>query len=84
VAQIITGKQTGMLVPDGIICDAALWAACIGGAMQVNNYVTAIERAGLRAETLRDNPGYQFISGNAQGATRTYGVKSMSLLAVKP
>ena len=79
LADIVTEVQ----LPDGIICDATLWAACIGGAMQVTKYVAAIERAGLRVETVRNNPGYQFISENAQGATRTYGVKSVSLLAVK-
>lgn len=52
--------------------------------MQVDKYVAAIEQAGFRVETVRDNPGYQFISENAHGATRTYGVKSVSLLAVKP
>jgi hypothetical protein len=32
---------------------------------------------------LRDNPEYYFISDSAQGATETYGVKSVSVLAVK-
>lgn len=45
--------------------------------------VAAAESAGLRARTVRDNPQYQFISQNAQGATRKYGVKSVSLLAIK-
>ena len=49
LADIVTEVQ----LPDGIICDATLWAACIGGAMQVNKYVAAIERAGLRVETVR-------------------------------
>jgi hypothetical protein len=51
--------------------------------MQVGDYVAAIELAGLRVRTVRDNPAYQFISDNAQGATRKYGVKSVSILAVK-
>jgi hypothetical protein len=51
--------------------------------MQVNDYVAAIEAAGLRVRSVRDNPAYQFISDNAQGATRKYGVKSVSMLAVK-
>jgi ubiquinone/menaquinone biosynthesis C-methylase UbiE len=80
LADIVSEVQ----LPDGITCDATLWAACIGGAMQVDKYVAAIEQAGLRVETLRDNPTYRFISKNAQGATRTYGVKSVSLLGVKP
>jgi hypothetical protein len=32
---------------------------------------------------VRDNPAYQFISDNAQGATKKYGVKSVSIQAVK-
>jgi hypothetical protein len=30
-----------------------------------------------------ENPEYGFISGSAQGATETFGVKSMSILAIK-
>jgi ubiquinone/menaquinone biosynthesis C-methylase UbiE len=70
-------------LPEGISCDATLWAACIGGAAQVDRYVGAIERAGLRVRELRDNPQYQFISKNAIGASRKYGVKSISLVAAK-
>jgi hypothetical protein len=33
---------------------------------------------------VRDNPQYQFLSGSARGATETYGIRSISLLAVKP
>jgi len=32
---------------------------------------------------LRDHPQYQFISKNAQGAARQYGVKSISLVAAR-
>jgi arsenite methyltransferase len=62
-------------LPEGISCDATLWAACIGGAMQVGDYTSAIEAAGFHVREVRDNPQYQFISKNAQGATRKYGVK---------
>lgn len=79
LADIVTGVQ----LPEGITCDATLWAACIGGAMQVDGYVAAIEGAGLRVLELRDNPQYQFISSNAQGAARKFGVKSVSLVAVR-
>ena len=47
-------------------------------------YLRTIEEAGLRVESVRDNTAYQFLSGSAQGATRTYGIKSVSLLARKP
>jgi hypothetical protein len=33
---------------------------------------------------VEDNPTYQFISDNARGASKKFGVKSISLLAVKP
>lgn len=79
IADIVTEVQ----LPEGIACDATLWAACIGGAMQVDRYLEAITGAGMRLETVRDNPQYQFISDSAQGATRTYGVKSVSILAIK-
>jgi arsenite methyltransferase len=51
--------------------------------MQVDDYVAAIESAGLRVRTVKDNDAYQFISDSAQGATRKYGVKSVSILAIK-
>ncbi|HKJ09193.1 MAG TPA: methyltransferase domain-containing protein [Gammaproteobacteria bacterium] len=79
IADIVTEVQ----LPDGITCDATLWAACIGGAMQVDRYLEGIENAGLQVEAVKDNPQYRFISDSAQGATRKYGVKSVSILAVK-
>ena len=79
LSDIVTESQ----LPEGITCNATLWAACIGGAMQADDYGAAIESAGLRVRTVRANPAYQFISDNAQGATRKYGVKSVSILAIK-
>jgi ubiquinone/menaquinone biosynthesis C-methylase UbiE len=79
LSDIVTEVQ----LPEGITCNATLWAACIGGAMQVDDYVAAIEFAGLRVRRVKDNPAYQFISDNAQGATKKYGVKSVSIQAVK-
>jgi hypothetical protein len=51
--------------------------------MQQDRYRSAIQEAGLRVESVQDNPQYQFISENAKGASKKYGVKSISLLAVK-
>ena len=65
-------------------CDASLWAACIAGAAAVDDYSAAIEDAGLRIETVRDNDAYRFTSPRALGAVETYGVRSVSILAVKP
>ena len=69
---------------ESITCNAELWAACVGGAAQIDDYLGAIEHAGLRVDTTRDNTAYAFLSGSARGATETYGIKSISLLAVKP
>jgi ubiquinone/menaquinone biosynthesis C-methylase UbiE len=79
ISDIVTEVQ----LPDGITCNTTLWAACIGGAMQQDGYRTAIEAAGLRIEAVQHNPQYQFISENAMGASKKFGVKSISLLAIK-
>lgn len=75
---------TELPLPESIVCNATLWAACIGGAAQLDDYANLIEEAGLRVMTVADNPAYKFISDNAKGASRKYGVKSVSMLAVKP
>lgn len=68
-------------LPPNVTCNASLWAACIGGAMQQESYRSTIESAGLRVEKIRENPQYRFLSRSAQGASRDYGVKSVSLIA---
>jgi len=70
-------------LPETIVCNSTLWAACIGGAAQRESYRQMIEAAGLHVERVEDNPRYQFISDNAKGASSKFGVKSISLLAVK-
>jgi arsenite methyltransferase len=77
LADIVSERQ----LPEAVTCDAALWAACIGGAMQRDDYRGAIEAAGLQIETWRENDAYRFISERADNATQKYGVRSISLLA---
>ncbi len=77
LADIVTARQ----LPEGVTCDAALWAACIGGAMQRDSYREAIEAAGFEISAWRENPEYRFVSDQADDATRKYGVTSISLLA---
>jgi arsenite methyltransferase len=77
IADIVSAKQ----LPEGVTCDASLWAACIGGAMQRDLYVETIEGAGFEILELRDNDRYRFISDRADNATRKYGVTSISVLA---
>ena len=59
-----------------------MWAACIGGAMQLDDYLTLIEKAGMDIIEVKNNP-YSFISNSAKGATEDYGIKSVSVLAIK-
>jgi SAM-dependent methyltransferase len=75
---------TDVALPDSVVCNADLWAACIGGAAQRDAYRNAIVAAGLTLVTLKENPTYRFISDRAQGATTKFGVKSVSILAGKP
>jgi arsenite methyltransferase len=79
IADIVTDIQ----LPESISCNTTLWAACIGGAWQVERYKQAIEAAGLRVVAEQVNDQYRFLSDNAQGATRKFGVKSVSLRADK-
>jgi len=74
---------TDVALPESVVCNATLWAACIGGAMQVQAYAREIE-GGLELVRQEENSAYRFISDRAQGAARKYGVNSISLLARKP
>lgn len=71
------------LMPESIKSDEDLWAACIGGAEQVDRYTSLIESAGLEIQDVRDNHEYEFISERAANACQKYGVKSISLSAQK-
>ncbi|MQA05238.1 MAG: methyltransferase domain-containing protein [Streptosporangiales bacterium] len=76
LADIVSTRR----LPEGITCDASLWAACIGGAAQRDDYLAAIRDTGFEIETIREND-YRFVSERAAGATATYGVVSIGLLA---
>ncbi len=79
IADIVTEQP----LPENIVCNADLWAACIGGAAQQADYRSAIEAAGLTIERVEDNTEYRFISERARKATARWGVKSVSILARK-
>ncbi|MBI3768660.1 MAG: methyltransferase domain-containing protein [Deltaproteobacteria bacterium] len=79
IADIVTDAA----LPESVVCNADLWAACIGGAAQRDAYREQIEAAGLSVTRVQENPEYRFISDRALGATTKYGVKSVSILAVK-
>ena len=79
IADIVSEKN----LPENVVCDATLWASCIGGASQEDEYATAINAGGLNTIAVTANENYAFISSSAQGASKKYGVKSVSLLAQK-
>lgn len=78
VADIVTEIP----LTDQVRCNADLWASCIGGASQRDEYQGAIEAAGLQVDLMRKNP-YRFLSDQARGASKTYGVMSVSIGARK-
>ena len=78
LADIVSEEQ----LKESIVCNAELWAACIGGAAQQDAYRQAIGGAGLEVEQIKENP-YRFISERAKDASTKYGVKSVSIRARK-
>jgi ubiquinone/menaquinone biosynthesis C-methylase UbiE len=79
VSDIISEEE----MPESIKSDADLWAACIGGAEQIDRYTTAIEAAGFSVTDVRENTQYEFISERAANACEKYGVKSVTVGATK-
>lgn len=70
-------------MPESIKSNADLWAACIGGAEQIDSYQEMVEQVGFEDVEIRENPQYQFLSTQASNACEKYGVKSISLRAWK-
>lgn len=70
-------------MPESIKSDADLWAACIGGAMQIDRYTDVVETAGFEVVEVRENSEYEFVSDRAANACQKYGVKSITLGARK-
>ena len=79
VADIVSEQP----LKESIVRDADLWASCIGGATQIDDYQQAVESAGLTVTAMGRND-YEFLTAQARAASATYGVRSICLLAVKP
>jgi ubiquinone/menaquinone biosynthesis C-methylase UbiE len=79
IADIVTEVP----LPESVVCNTDLWAACIGGAAQHDSYREAITRAGLIVQRMEENREYRFVSERARRATAKWGAKSISLLARK-
>ena len=79
----ISDIVTDVDLPEPVVCNAGLWAACIGGALERERYQSLIEAAGMTVRLVQVNKQYGFLSNSAQGAVDKWGVKSISLVAVK-
>lgn len=79
ISDIVTAER----MPERIKTNADLWASCIGGAEQIDDYTAMVEDAGFEVTDVRENDQYAFISEQAQNACRSYGVRSVSLAAEK-
>jgi TusA-related sulfurtransferase len=79
IADIVSGKS----LPENVVCNATLWAACIGGASQEDEYSNAIRGASLAIVGVMANESYAFLSLSAQSTSKKYGVKSVSIMAEK-
>ena len=51
--------------------------------MPEDDYLEAIKSAGFKVKEVRGNSTYKFISGGGQWGMDNYGVKSISVLAIK-
>ena len=71
-------------LPERIKSNADLWAACIGGAMQIDRYTETVEDAGFTVTAMKENDEYHFTSDSAVNACDEYGIKSLSLVAEIP
>jgi len=80
LADILTAEP----IATRTVGQADLWAACIAGASQVDDYLADIATAGLELQVLQDNPTYSFNSERAKRTSSKYGARSVSLLALKP
>ena len=79
---VIADIVSSLEMPESITGNVNLWASCIGGAMQINDYYDYLETAGFSIVKAKENP-YQFLSRSALGASKTYGIRSVSILAIK-
>ncbi len=79
IADIVSAR----VLRDRTRSNTQLWAACIAGAVPLEDYVQEIKDAGLRVRAIRVNRDYRFLSDRAIGAADQYGAVSVSLVATR-
>ncbi len=75
---------TGVELPKSVRENCELWAECIGGALEQQNYLRVIKDAGFAVETVVENPAYEFTQESTVSAAQKFQVRSISVLAYKP
>ena len=76
VAVLRFPNLTEVQLPDNIVCNSTLWAACIGGASQQDSYRSHIEATGSSVIKVEDNPQYQLISDNSKGQREIWALRA--------
>jgi ubiquinone/menaquinone biosynthesis C-methylase UbiE len=79
ISDVLSEKKLGKKIKH----DTDLWAACIAGATEQNEYREIIDQVGLKVINIHENPQYQFQSTSALDASKEFGVKSVTYLAKK-
>lgn len=70
-------------LPPDLREDPAFWSVRIGGILPVGAYTRLLEAAGLRLVIREDNPQYTFREESYRKIAQDFGIKSISLLAIK-
>jgi ubiquinone/menaquinone biosynthesis C-methylase UbiE len=74
---------TGVELPASVRENCELWAECIGGAFEQQDYLKLVTDAGLRLETHCINDEYKFTQESTINAADKFQVRSVSILAYK-
>jgi hypothetical protein len=75
---------TGVELPKSVRENCQLWAECIGGAVEQQQYLDMITASGLRVQTCEPNDSYAFNQESTMSAAAKFKVRSIRVLAYKP
>lgn len=81
---MISDIVTGVELPQSVRENCALWAECIGGAVEQQQYLDLIAASGLSVSRHVLNDGYRFTQDQTLSAAEKFKVRSISVLAYKP
>lgn len=75
---------TGVDLPKSVRENCQLWAECIGGALEQQQYLDLISASGLRVAAHGVNTEYRFVQETTVSAAEKFKVRSIKVLAYKP